>query len=600
MAVSSASGLRRSASCGSLSRAVAGTEVTLAGWVHRRRDHGNLIFIDLRDRSGICQVVFRPEESAEAHAAARDVRPEFVLAVSGDVVPRDAANVNANIPTGEVEVVARRLQVLNKSEVPPFPLDDQEVTASEDLRLKYRFLDLRRRPLMRALTLRHRICMETRKYLDEAGFLELETPMLTRSTPEGARDYVVPSRVHPGTFYALPQSPQLFKQLFMIAGYEKYFQIARCFRDEDLRADRQPEFTQIDIEASFVEPEDIFQLVEGLMRRIFAAAEVGFPDRVGRMSYRDAIDRYGSDAPDLRFGLEITDLTQTAGGSEFPVFEKAAAAGGVVRGLVVPGGARYTRREIDELTEYARRFGASGLVTIKRTEGEIQSPALKFLGNDRASSLMDRLSARTGDLALIVAGPLESTAKSLGALRLETARREKLRPDSGWALTWVHDFPMFELRPEDRTITPAHHPFTSPRPEDLDRLESDPLSVRARAYDLVLNGWELGGGSIRIHEEPVQRRIFALLRLTPEQAQEKFGFFLEALRFGAPPHGGIALGLDRLVALLTGASSLRDVIAFPKTTSATCLMTGSPAAIDPDQMDELHLSHRGITDHSGS
>ncbi|HEY3176096.1 MAG TPA: aspartate--tRNA ligase [Candidatus Polarisedimenticolia bacterium] len=582
----------RTGRCGLLTTADVGREVTLAGWVHRRRDHGNLIFIDLRDRTGLVQVVARPEESAGAHRTASEVRPEFVLSVTGAVARRDAANVNPNIPTGEIEVVAQRLEVLNRSEVPPFPIDEQEGTAAEELRLKYRFLDLRRAPLQRTLAMRHRIALEARKYLDQEGYLELETPMLTRSTPEGARDYVVPSRVHPGSIYALPQSPQIFKQLFMIAGFEKYFQIARCFRDEDLRADRQPEFTQIDIEASFVEPEDIYALVEGLMLRVFAAGERPWPSKVGRISYREAIDRFGSDAPDMRFGVEIRDVTGMAGGSGFPVFEKAAAAGGVVRGIVAPGCARYSRRELDELTEHAKRFGAGGLVYFKRTDAEIQSPAMKFLDPERARAMLDALGTAPGDLALLVADVREAAAKSLGALRLEIARREKLRPASSWALTWVDEFPMFELRPEDRSVTPCHHPFTSPLPEDLQFLESDPLRVRARAYDLVLNGWELGGGSIRIHQEEIQRRVFAVLKLTPEQAEEKFGFFLRALRYGAPPHGGIALGLDRIVALMTESPSLRDVIAFPKTTSATCLMTGSPSPFEPEQLEELHLALR--------
>ena len=579
----------RTARCGTLTASDIGREVTLAGWVHRRRDHGNLIFIDLRDRSGIVQVVVRPEESQQAHASAGEVRSEFVLSVTGPVIARDAANLNPNLETGQVEVVAKRLVVLNKSELPPFPLDEQEAVTSEELRLKYRFLDLRRVPLQRNLMIRHRIAIETRKYLDEQGFLELETPMLTRSTPEGARDYVVPSRVHPGMIYALPQSPQLFKQLFMVAGFEKYFQIARCFRDEDLRADRQPEFTQIDIEASFIEPEDIYALVDGLMRKIFAAAQLPYPASVGRITYREAIDRFGSDAPDLRFGVEISDFTAMTAGMGFPVFDKAVAAGGVVRGIVAPGCARYSRRELDELTEHAKRFGAQGLVYIKRNEAEIQSPATKFLGEAGARAILDKLGARAGDLALIVADARAVAAKSLGALRLELARRENLRAGGTWAMTWVDEFPMFELRPEDRSITPCHHPFTSPVPEDLQYLESDPLRVRARAYDLVLNGWELGGGSIRIHREETQKRIFNALKMTPEQTEEKFGFFLRALRFGAPPHGGIALGLDRIVALLTGSTSLRDVIAFPKTTSATCLLTGSPSTFEPDQLEELHL-----------
>ncbi len=581
--------MRRTAHCGELRIGDEGRDVVLAGWVHRRRDHGNLIFVDLRDRSGLCQVVVRPEQSPDAHRAARDLRSEFVILVSGRVARRSAENVNATIPTGEIEVVAGNLEVLNRSEVPPFPIDDPEVAASEDLRLRYRYLDLRRRPLLEALTLRHRMALEVRRYLDADGYLELETPMLTRSTPEGARDYVVPSRVHPGAIYALPQSPQIFKQLFMVAGFEKYFQIARCFRDEDLRADRQPEFTQIDIEASFIDPEDIFGLVEGMMARLFEVAGRPFPSKVGRITWREAIDRFGTDAPDMRFGMEIVDLGEVASGSGFPVFDRAIESGGVVRGIVAAGCARYSRREQDDLVDHAKRFGASGVVFFRRTEEGVQTPAMKHLGEARARAVADRLAMRSGDLAMLVADAREKACRALSALRLECARRENLRSGDTWAMTWVHDFPLFERRPEDGAITSCHHPFTSPLEEDLPLLESDPTAVRARAYDLVLNGWELGGGSIRIHREEVQRKVFDVLGLTPEEAREKFGFFLGALRYGAPPHGGIALGLDRIVAMLIGASSLREVIAFPKTTSATCLMTGSPSPFEPDQLEELHL-----------
>ncbi|MBI3450980.1 MAG: aspartate--tRNA ligase [Acidobacteria bacterium] len=579
--------MKRDTPCGSLARGDIGRTVVLTGWVHRRRDHGNLIFVDLRDRSGLCQIVFRPEESEAAHRLAKDLRSEYVVAVAGKVVARDESNQNRNLPTGEIELVAAELELLNRAEPIPFQLDEAE-EVSEDLRLKYRFIDLRRPRLQRILGLRHRIAIAVRNYLDTRGFLEIETPMLTRSTPEGARDYVVPSRVHPGSFYALPQSPQLFKQLFMVAGFERYFQIVRCFRDEDLRADRQPEFTQIDIEASFIEPPFIHELVEGMMKEIFAAAERPFPATIHRLTYREAMDSYGTDAPDLRYGLLIHDITAKTKDGPHRIFSEAAARGQYVRGMAFPGGAKLSRKEIDELEEHAKRFGAAGLAWMKRANGELAGPAAKGLAGT-AGSIAEALGLEEGGIAFLVAGDRDPSARVLGEVRKEISRREKLTAGKPWALAWVVDFPLFEVRPEDRRIVSCHHPFTSPLPEDLAILETQPLSVRARAYDIVLNGWELGGGSIRIHDEETQRRVFKLLNLTPEQSEEKFGFFLGALRYGAPPHGGIALGLDRIVALMTESPSLRDVIAFPKTTSATCLMTRSPAPIEQDQLDDLHI-----------
>jgi len=579
--------LNRDTNCGSLTRADVGRAVVLTGWVHRRRDHGNLIFVDLRDRSGLCQVVFRPEESESAHREAKELRSEYVIAVSGKVVAREGSNLNPNLPTGEIEIVAAEIDLLNRAEPIPFQLDEGE-EVSEDLRLKYRYLDLRRPRLQRTLALRHRIGIAVRNYLDAHGFLDLETPMLTRSTPEGARDYVVPSRVHPGSFYALPQSPQLFKQLFMVAGFERYFQIARCFRDEDLRADRQPEFTQIDIEASFIEPPFIYDLVDGMMREIFRVSGREFPSTIHRLTYREAIDEFGTDAPDLRYGLRMKEITELVRGGPHRIFAETAEKGGRVRGLSVPGGARYSRKELDELEEHAKRFGAAGLAWMKRAGSEFSGPAAKGLG-ETVRAVAEALGLEDGGLGLMVAGGRDVSARALGEVRKEISRREKLTAGAPWALAWVHDFPLFEVRAEDRRIVSCHHPFTSPLPEDLPILESNPLEVRARAYDIVLNGWELGGGSIRIHDESTQKRIFKVLQLTPEQSEEKFGFFLGALRYGAPPHGGIALGLDRLVALMTESPSLRDVIAFPKTTSATCLMTRSPSPIEQDQLDELHI-----------
>ena len=580
--------LHRTHRCGDLRAAHAGEEVTLAGWVNRRRDHGGLTFIDLRDRGGVVQVVFHPESAPEAHKAARDLRSEFVIRVQGRVVDRSAENINPNLPTGEVEVSVAALEVLNPCDPLPVSLDDLEAS-SEEMRLRWRYLDLRRPAMQQNLALRHRITMAVRKYLDEQEFLELETPILTKSTPEGARDYLVPSRLYHGQFFALPQSPQIFKQIFMISGFDRYFQIARCFRDEDLRADRQPEFTQIDMEMSFVTPEEIYRIVEKMMARVFAAADRSWPESIPRMAYDEAMDRYGSDRPDLRYDLPITDVTEEVSGSSFQLFAKAAAAGQVVRGLAVPGGGACARREFDELTELAKQHGAKGLVWIKLGDGGISSPVLKHLGEDLCSRIASRLGAAAGDAVLLVADERLTAAPVLGALRQEVARRRDLIDAGKTSILWVQDFPLFEYDARGGRWTSIHHPFTSPYPEDLPLIESDPGAVRSLAYDLVMNGSELGGGSIRIHRVDVQRRIFARLGLSEQEVEAKFGFFLGALGHGAPPHGGIALGLDRVVAILAGASSLREVIAFPKTTSSMDLMTGSPSEVSAAQLEELGI-----------
>jgi aspartyl-tRNA synthetase len=582
---------RRTDGCGDLRGSDVGREVRLCGWVHRRRDHGGLIFIDLRDRSGPVQVVFHPDAAAAAHEAAGALRAEFVVAVRGEVLARSAENRNPNLATGEVEVRALELEVLNPCSPLPVTLEDLE-SCGEELRLRWRYLDLRRPVMQEKLALRHRITLAVRNYLDAAAFYELETPILTKSTPEGARDYLVPSRVHPGSFFALPQSPQIFKQIFMISGFERYFQIARCFRDEDLRADRQPEFTQIDIEMSFVSPEDIYEVVEGMMARAFEAAGRSWPARVPRMSYDEAMLRYGTDRPDLRFEVPIGDVSTLVADTPFQRFAAAVAEGKVVRGLVAPGGAGMPRRELDELTELAKAQGAGGLVWIKMGEGGLSSPVLKHLGEDLCRKVVESLGGGQGDLALLVADTARVAAAALGALRLQVARRLDLVDRGRDALLWVEDFPLFEYDDGEERWTSIHHPFTSPRPSDVPRIESDPGRVRGQAYDLVMNGWELGGGSIRIHQADLQRRVFRRLGLSEAEIDSKFGFFIGALAHGAPPHGGIALGLDRIAALLTGSTSLRDVIAFPKTTSSTDLMTGSPSAVGEAQLRELGIALR--------
>ncbi|HKE05140.1 MAG TPA: aspartate--tRNA ligase, partial [Blastocatellia bacterium] len=575
-------------SCGQLRREHVGQTVTLMGWVNSYRDHGSLLFVHLRDREGITQIVFRDEVNAELLERSRQARTEYVLAVTGECVARTEENYNPNMVTGEIEVLASELKILNDSQTPPFEIDN--CRAAEDLRLKFRYLDLRRPEMQRNFKLRHELALATRRALDAQGFYEIETPILTKSTPEGARDYLVPSRTFPGKFFALPQSPQLFKQLLMISGYDRYFQIARCFRDEDLRADRQPEFTQIDIEMSFVQPDDVFSAVEPLIVELFKVAGVEPPATpFPRMPYSEAMNRFGSDKPDLRFGMEFVDLSAQFEGGAFTVFADAVKKGGAVKGVVVPGAANWSRKQFDDIVEHAKRHGAGGLAYIQVLEGEGKSALTKSLGAEGVNAVIEAAGAKVGDAILMIGGKWDVVCNALGQVRLEIGRREKLINENERRLLWVVDFPMFEYHEDDRRWYAMHHPFTSPVDEDLDKLESDPGSVRAKAYDLVFNGNELGGGSIRIHRSDVQSKIFKALGLSEEEAREKFGFFLDALSYGTPPHGGIALGLDRTVMLFAKAKSLRDVIAFPKVASCSDLMTDSPSAVAPEQLQELKI-----------
>jgi aspartyl-tRNA synthetase len=579
--------LARTHTAGDLAAADVGKDVVLLGWVHRVRDLGSLVFIDLRDRHGLTQVVVRENQTLVEEA--KHLRSEFVIAVIGTVVARGADAVNAKMKTGEIEVEAREIRLLNDAKVTPFPISNEEAPIAEEMRLKYRYLDLRRSRMQHNLALRHRATMEIRKYFDENGFLEIETPMLTKSTPEGARDYLVPSRVHPGEFYALPQSPQIFKQILMISGMDRYFQIVKCFRDEDLRTDRQPEFTQVDIEISFATEDLVFSTIEPLMERVMALIGKTPPRPFLRLPYADAIARFGSDKPDLRAGMEIQDISNVFAESAFSVFRNVVAAGGEVRGFVVTGGARYSRKELDELTEQAKSAGASGLVWARNAGGAVQSSALKAAGEDTIRRVLERGGARDGDLLLMTAGAHEPTSKALGALRLHVARKENLLDPNRFEFLWVVDFPMFEWLADEQRYEFMHHPFTAPLESDAALLETDQGRARARAYDLVLNGSEIAGGSIRIHDQAVQKLIFKLLQISDAEARLRFGFFLDALEYGTPPHGGIAIGLDRTVAILCGEPSIRDVIAFPKTAQAQDLMAGAPSTVNEKQLRELKL-----------
>jgi aspartyl-tRNA synthetase len=576
--------LKRTHTCGALRASDVGTNAVLLGWVHRVRDLGGVLFLDIRDRAGVSQVVVR--ENDTLLASAKRLRPEYVVGVAGPVQRRSADTINPKLATGEVEVLAREVRLLNEAKTPPFQIAE-DAPVSEDVRLRYRYLDLRRPRLQQNLGLRHRVALAVRQYFDANGFWEVETPILTRSTPEGARDYLVPSRVHPGEFYALPQSPQIFKQILMIAGTDRYFQITRCFRDEDLRADRQPEFTQIDVEISFATTEIVFGLIEPLMKAIFQQIDRDVTMPFRRMPYAEAIAKYGSDKPDLRCGMEIADLSEGFRQSEFRVFKQIVADGGVVRGFAVPGGNRYTRSQIDVLVDQAKQMGFSGLIWVR--PGEPPQSSVKALREAELRAALTAAGASGDDLLLMAGGPGDATSKLLGQLRLAIARKDDLLASDHFQFLWVTDFPLLEWNDEEQRWFSMHHPFTSPRDEDVEKLEAHPGAVRAVAYDLVLNGSEIGGGSIRIHDAALQSRLFERLGIGAEEARARFGFFLEALEYGTPPHGGIALGLDRIIAILAGESSIREVIAFPKTAAAVDLMSDAPSPVDPKQLRELHI-----------
>lgn len=582
---------RRTHDCGTLRKKDVGATVTLSGWVHRRRDHGGLIFVDLRDRYGLTQLVFDPDKDPTSHALAEKIRLEWVITVRGTVIPRSEGMANANLATGDIEVEVTDFNVLSRAKTPPFSVSDDTITVSEDLRLKYRYLDIRRGDVMDKLIVRHKTTMATRRYMDGLGFLEIGTPFLAKSTPEGARDYLVPSRVYPGTFYALPQSPQLFKQLLMVAGMDRYFQIVQCFRDEDLRADRQPEFTQIDIEMSFGKPEDIMKIIEGLIATVFLEAKgIKIQTPFRHLTHAHCMEKYGTDRPDLRFGMEFFTLNDIAEQSDFSVFKEQRQAGGVVKGFCVKGGADISRRSIELYTEFVSQFGVKGLAWMKYQDDGLSSSIVKFFTPEQQQEIIKRTGMEKGDLILMVADHLPRTNMSLDHLRRHIAKERNLIAKDRYEFVWVDDFPLFSWDEKEGRIQSEHHPFTAPHPDDEHLLDSDPLKVRSLGYDIVLNGYEIGGGSQRIHSSELQHKLFERLNLTHEEIEAKFGFFIEAMSYGAPPHLGIALGLDRLVMLLTGTENIRDVIAFPKTQKASDLMLDCPSEVSPEQLSELKLS----------
>ena len=582
---------RRTHTCGQLRKEDTGSLVTLSGWVHRRRDHGGLIFIDLRDRHGLTQLVFDPEKNPAIHKEAEKLRSEWVISVQGTVRARRDGMTNPKLTTGDIEVFCEQLEVLSKAKTPPFSICDDDLDVNEELRLKHRYLDIRRGDVAKTLALRHKVMMGVRNFFDSHGFLEIATPILGKSTPEGARDYLVPSRIYPGAFFALPQSPQIFKQLLMVSGMDRYFQIATCFRDEDLRADRQPEFTQIDVEMSFATPPDLMQIIEGLLKKIFKEClQIDIETPFRRVPHAHCMEKYGCDRPDLRFGMELHNLTEIGKKSSFAVFNDQIREGGIVKGLVIKGGSDLSRKDIEDYTAFVGRFGIKGLAWMKFTEGKLNSNIVKFFNDEVQKELVETSDISEGDLLFMVADLPPRVNQGLDHLRRKIARDRKIIPEARFEFLWVTDFPLFNWNDEDKRIESEHHPFTSPHPEDLNLIDQEPLKMRSSGYDIVLNGYELGGGSQRIHNSELQQKIFETLKLNPEELREKFGFFLDALSYGTPPHLGIALGLDRLVMLLSNTDNIRDVIAFPKTQKASDLMLESPSHVSHAQLKELHIT----------